>query len=127
MILLQSVLFGWLWVNVFASMPEDVLHQDFDGLGKLLLECIYLYIERQTKAEASRLKGMILEHMLYIRKLHGINVPSQGLDTEHITAEDIQNFGMTDLTTTGPKERFNKDIKRAARNFKPGNTIAQVA
>ncbi|DBA98298.1 TPA: hypothetical protein ACH3X1_001219 [Trebouxia sp. C0004] len=33
------------------------------------------------------------------------------------------------LTTTGPKERFNKDIKRAARktNFKPGNTIAQVA
>ena len=43
--------------------------------------------------------------------------------------EDIKNFGMTDLTTTGPKERFNKDIKKAARktNFKPSNTIAQVA
>ncbi|DBA89375.1 TPA: hypothetical protein ACH3X1_016236 [Trebouxia sp. C0004] len=43
--------------------------------------------------------------------------------------EDIQNFGMTDLTITDPKERFNTDIKRAARktDFKPGNTIAQVA
>lgn len=68
-------------------MPEDVLHQDFNGLGKHLLECIYLYIERQTKAEATRLKGMILERMLYIRKLHGTNVPSQGLDTERIAAE----------------------------------------
>jgi len=51
-VLLQSVLFGWLWVNIFASTLEDVLHQDFNGLGKHLLECIY--IEHQTKAEASR-------------------------------------------------------------------------
>lgn len=35
---------------------------------------------------------------------------------------------MADLTTAGPKERFNKDIKHAAykTNFKPSNTIAQV-
>ncbi len=78
-VLLQSVLFGWLWVNIFASMPEDVFHQDFNGLGKHLLECIYVCIERQTKAEATRLKGVILEH---IRILHGTNVPSKGLYTE---------------------------------------------
>ena len=30
--------------------------------------------------------------------------------------EDIRNFGMTDLTTTGPKEGFNKDIKRSSQN-----------
>jgi hypothetical protein len=47
----------------------------------------YLYYEYQTKAEANRLEGMILERMIYIRVLHGTNVPSQGLGTERITAE----------------------------------------
>ncbi len=41
----------------------------------------------QTKAKATVLKGMILEGMVYIRILHGTNVPSQGMDSKRIAAE----------------------------------------
>ncbi|DBA98222.1 TPA: hypothetical protein ACH3X1_001148 [Trebouxia sp. C0004] len=111
---MQSVLFGWLWVNVFASMPEDVLHQDFNEYAR----------DQQLRDMPVHTDSTLctLEKLI-----HSFDFPKFHNTLQYV--EDIQNFGMTDLTTTGPKERFNKDIKHAARktNFKPGNTIAQVA
>ncbi|DBA98090.1 TPA: hypothetical protein ACH3X1_014710 [Trebouxia sp. C0004] len=94
----SSVLFDWLWVNVFCFHARGCTSSGLQWSGKAST-CIWNAKER---------RGMLKTVLLAINRV----LPDAN-----------------DLTTTGPKERFNKDIKRAARktNFKPGNTIAQVA
>ncbi len=78
------MLFSWLWVNISASMP--LLQWSGKASSRMHL-LVRQTIERQTKAEAMCLKGMILERMPYITELQGTNVPSEGLDNECSTPE----------------------------------------
>ena len=74
---------------MFTSFPEDTLHQDYNGLGKHLLECTELWLESShgTAHEHATRKGQIQQRLVYLRQLHGTNIPSQGLETERMTAE----------------------------------------
>ena len=85
----QSALFGWKHVNIFAIMPEDILHQDWNGLCAHLFACIDAWLDRHKKSKKDLIaqQGLIREALVFMRKQHGTNIPSQGLQTEKMTAE----------------------------------------
>ena len=79
---------GFNNINIYASLPEDTLHQDYNGLGVHMFECLEFELDQSlSRAEATRRKGVIKERLQYLRQLHGTTIPSQGLDTEKLTAE----------------------------------------
>ena len=85
----QSCLMGWNNVNIYDTMAEDDLHQDFLGLsGVHMFDCIYLLLDTTLSAQAAwQSKGAIKERLQILGKLHGTNIPSEGLDAERVTGE----------------------------------------
>ena len=79
-------------VNIFAQMPQDVLHQDYMGLGGVhLLNCVFADLARTLdSAQEVHSKGIIKARLQYLRQVHGTNIPSQGLETKNITGEASQ-------------------------------------
>ena len=64
------------------------------GLGKHLLECIYLYFETQSKAEATLLQGMSLERMYGLHQntpWHKRPSPQLEMDSERIAVQAHTN------------------------------------
>ena len=77
---MQICLLGFNNVNIYASMPEDTLHQDFNGLTIYSLDCLYLELDRTlSKSAAIHAKGVIKERLQYLRQLHGTTYLRKGL------------------------------------------------
>ena len=87
--LLQSCVLGFNKVNIFAAMPQDILHQDHNGLGGVhLLDSIHAELDYTLdSSQAIERKGRIKECLQFVRHLHDTNIPSEGLETEKLTAE----------------------------------------
>ncbi len=86
---LHSKLCGMRHDNCCAIFLEDPLHQDFDGLvaGTCLDVFTQKFELRNNGQQSLTLKGEVMQRLLYLRKLHGTNIPSQGLENEKMTAE----------------------------------------
>ena len=78
-VLLQSVLFGFSFTNIFECMPNDVLHQDF-------IESAYTLVEGDAQ-QAIAQRGRIQQRLKYIGKLQLTNIPSKGKEAERVTAK----------------------------------------
>ena len=80
---------GFNKVNIFAAMPQYILHQDHNGLGGVhLLGSIHAELDYTLdSAQALRTKGHIKERLMFVRQLHDTNIPSEGLETEKLTAK----------------------------------------
>lgn len=69
-------------------MPQDNLHQCFNGLGGFhLLGCIHKQLDTLDSQQALQSKGFIKQRFQYISRLHGTNIPSEGLEQKQLTAE----------------------------------------
>ena len=88
-------------------MPQDVLHQDYLGLGLHLLNCIFDELARTLDtAQDIRSKGLIKQRLQYLRHVHGTNIPSQGLETKNVTGEASHITGVA-IKTTDATLNFN--------------------
>ena len=85
-VLLQSVLFVFSFTNIFECMPNDVLHQDFIGMLKHLIESAYTLVEGDAQ-QAIAQRGRIQQRLKYIGKLQLTNIPSKGKEAERVTAK----------------------------------------
>ena len=88
-------MWGWNHTNIYDCFPIDVLHQDYNGVCRHLLEVLEPYLRdpgKELSDDGDQLHVDINDRLKQLKHSHEAFFPTNGLDAPKTTAEEIRGM-----------------------------------